>query len=50
MITPKESIFEAIFNIEGRLKTLKSFLESNALKDVAEDVLNEKNLLDFMKE
>ena len=47
---PKESIFEAIFYIEGRLKTLKSFLESNALKDVAEDVLNEKNLLDFMKE
>lgn len=41
---PKESIFEAIFHIEGRLKTLKSFLDSKALQDKA----NEKNLLDFM--
>lgn len=46
---PRENIFEAIFYIEGRLKTLKSFLESDALKDAAEDALNEKSLLDFME-
>ena len=45
---PKESIFEAIFYIEARLKTLKSFLNSDALKMYQKNVSNEKNLLDFM--
>ncbi len=45
---PKESIFEAIFYIEASLKTLKSFLNSDALKMYQKNVSNEKNLLDFM--
>ena len=46
---PRENIFEAIFYIEGRLKTLKSFLDAESIKEEKLINIKEPNLLDFME-
>lgn len=47
---PRENIFEAIFYIEGRLKTLKSFLDAESIKEETPINIKEPNLFNFMEQ